>query len=86
MVDAMKIAKRAKAMSTGYPEEAAMFDRKVRELAAANRIASADIERALAEIFGHRLRDPRPRRRLHLPGTRPRSRGTRTKNHCRSTR
>jgi hypothetical protein len=55
MVDAMKVAKlRAKAMSTGYPEEAAMFERKASELAAQHGIAAADIERALAEIFGHR--------------------------------
>lgn len=33
MVDATKIAKlRAKAMSTAYPAEAAMFERKAREL------------------------------------------------------
>jgi HB1/ASXL restriction endonuclease-like protein with HTH domain/uncharacterized protein DUF2786 len=52
MVDAMKIAKlRAKAMSTSYPQEAAMFERKASELATANGIAVADIERALAEIF-----------------------------------
>ncbi len=38
MVDAMKIAKlRAKAISTGFPEEAAMFERKASELAAASR-------------------------------------------------
>jgi hypothetical protein len=61
MVDAMKIAKlRAKAMSTGYPEEAAMFERKASELAAAHGIADADIERALAEIFGHRPARPTP--------------------------
>jgi HB1, ASXL, restriction endonuclease HTH domain/Protein of unknown function (DUF2786) len=55
MVDAMKIAKlRAKAMSTSYPEEAAMFNRKAGELATQHGIAEADIERALTEIFGHR--------------------------------
>lgn len=59
MVDAMKIAKlRAKAMSTSYPQEAAMFDRKARELAEANGIADADIERALADIFGGRPARP----------------------------
>ena len=61
MVDAMKIAKlRAKAMSTGFPEEAAMFERKASELAAEHGIADADIERALAEIFGHRPTRPTP--------------------------
>lgn len=61
MVDAMKIAKlRAKAMSTSYPQEAAMFDRKARELAEANGIAEADIERALAEIFEGRPVRPAP--------------------------
>lgn len=59
MVDAMKIAKlRAKAMSTSYPEEAAMFNRKAGELATQHGIAEADIQRALTEIFGHR--PPRP--------------------------
>lgn len=43
-------------MSTSYPEEAAMFDRKARELADANGIA--DVERALEEIFGHRPARP----------------------------
>jgi hypothetical protein len=61
MVDAMKIAKlRAKAMSIVYPQEATMFDRKARELAEANGIADADIERALAEIFGGRPARPAP--------------------------
>ncbi len=61
MVDAMKIAKlRAKAKSTSYPEEAAMFDRKASEFAAANGIADADIERALAAIFGGRPARPAP--------------------------
>jgi hypothetical protein len=61
MVDATKIAKlRAKAMSTGFPEEAAMFERKASELAAEHGIADADIERALAEIFGARPTRPTP--------------------------
>lgn len=61
MVDAVKIAKlRAKAMSTSYPEEAAMFARKAGELATQHGIAEADIERALAEIFGHRPPRPAP--------------------------
>lgn len=61
MVDAMKIAKlRAKAMSTSYPQEAAMFERKASELAAANGIADADIERALGEIFHGRPSRPAP--------------------------
>jgi hypothetical protein len=61
MVDATKIAKlRAKAMSTGYPEEAAMFERKASELAAQHGIADADIERALAEIFGAHPTRPTP--------------------------
>ena len=61
MVDAMKIAKlRAKAMSTGYPHEAAMFERKASELAAQHGIADTHIERALAEIFGRRPTRPAP--------------------------
>ncbi|HEY5261157.1 MAG TPA: HTH domain-containing protein [Solirubrobacteraceae bacterium] len=61
MVDATKIAKlRAKALSTGYPQEAAMFERKASELAAHHGIADADIKRALTEIFGHRLPQPAP--------------------------
>ena len=71
MVDAMKIAKlRAKAISTSYPQEAAMFDRKAGELAAANGIADADIERALAEILGATRHDPH--RRHRRPDTRRR--------------
>jgi hypothetical protein len=59
MVDAMKIAKlRAKAISTGYPQEAAMFQRKASELAAQHGITEADIDRALAEIFGGRPTRP----------------------------
>jgi hypothetical protein len=59
MVDAMKIAKlRAKAISTGYPQEAAMFQRKAAVLAAQHGIADADIDRALAEIFGGRPTGP----------------------------
>jgi hypothetical protein len=55
MVDATKIAKlRAKALSTGYPEEAAMFERKAAELTAQHGIAEADIDLALQEIFGRR--------------------------------
>lgn len=79
MVDAMKIAKlRAKAMSTSYPQEAAMFDRKARELADANGIADADIERALADIFGGQPARPTspppqpPRRRSSPPPPPPR--------------
>jgi Protein of unknown function (DUF2786) len=47
MVDATKIAKlRAKALSTGYPQEAAIFERKATELTAQHGIAGACTSRA----------------------------------------
>jgi hypothetical protein len=53
MTDATKIAKlRAKALSTTYPQEAAMFERKARELMDRHSISEGAVAHALAEIFG----------------------------------
>jgi hypothetical protein len=61
MTDATKIAKlRAKALSTTYPHEAAMFERKARELMDRHAISEAAVARALAEIFGHPVGSPPP--------------------------
>jgi hypothetical protein len=59
MVDADKIAKlRAKAMSTGYPEEAKAFERKAHELMAAHGVSEDAVQRALNAIFGGRSDTP----------------------------
>jgi hypothetical protein len=53
MTDANKIAKlRAKAISTTYRQEAAMFERKARELMDRHGISEHAVARALSEIFG----------------------------------
>ena len=53
MTDATKIAKlRAKALSTTYPQEAAMFERKARELMDRHSISEGAVAQALAAIFG----------------------------------
>jgi hypothetical protein len=53
MTDATKIAKlRAKALSTTYPQEAAMFERKARELMDRHSISESAVAQAVAEIFG----------------------------------
>jgi len=53
MTDATKIAKlRAKALSTTYPQEAAMFERKARELMDRHGVSEGAVAQALAEIFG----------------------------------
>ena len=62
MTDATKIAKlRAKALSTTYPQEAAMFERKARELMDRHGISEGAVAQALAEIFGRpAASSPRP--------------------------
>jgi hypothetical protein len=53
MTDATKIAKlRAKALSTTYPQEAAMFERKARELMDRHGISEHAVAQAVAAIFG----------------------------------
>jgi hypothetical protein len=80
MVDATKIAKlRAKAQSTSYPQEAAMFERKAADLMAQHGITEDAVASALAEIFGRPASPPPPQRearpKREAPQT-PAERGT----------
>lgn len=76
MTDASKIAKlRAKALSTTYPQEAAMFERKARELMDRHKISEGAVAQALAEIFGRPVSPPPPAASEPWP-QRPAERGT----------